>query len=221
MFQSFVEYFGGRKDSKQATRNAIIDMRQQLQIIEKKEAHLQKKIDEEMQKARDNAVSNKTVAAAALRRKKAAEVDLDRLQKTRFQLEGQVSTLENASFNVETVAAMKKGANALKVVHGNLNPDKIDTLMAGIHEEMQTANELSEALANPVYGSGMDIDEDELKQELADLEQEDLNERLASADPVPITHPAGSSRVASPPAPQRIEADEDEELKQLQAALAM
>ena len=39
--------------------------------------------------------------------------------------------------------------------------------------------------------------QDDLKQELADLEQEELDERLAGADHVPVHHPAG--KVAAPP----------------------
>ena len=57
---SFMNYFGGRKDPKQAARDAIVNLRQQLQMIDKKEEYLQKKIEEETKKARANAVSNKT-----------------------------------------------------------------------------------------------------------------------------------------------------------------
>jgi charged multivesicular body protein 4 len=66
------------------------------------------------------AILNKSVATAALRRKKAHEVELDRLAGTRLQLEMQVNTLESANFNQETMAAMKKGSEALKAIHGNL-----------------------------------------------------------------------------------------------------
>jgi charged multivesicular body protein 4A/B len=37
---------------------------------------------------------------------------------------------------------------------------------------------------------------DELKQELADLESEELNDRLMGADRAPIHSPAGPSKVA-------------------------
>lgn len=59
MMASFMSFFGGRRDSKQAAREAIVAMRQQLQMIEKKEDFLQKKIEEELKKAKANAVSNK------------------------------------------------------------------------------------------------------------------------------------------------------------------
>lgn len=55
----FMSYFGARKDPKASARDAIITLRQQLQMIEKKEDHLQKKIEEELKKAKANAVSNK------------------------------------------------------------------------------------------------------------------------------------------------------------------
>lgn len=61
MMAGFMSYFGGgRKDPKQTARDTIVELRQHLQMIEKKEEYLQKKIDEEMKKARANAVSNKS-----------------------------------------------------------------------------------------------------------------------------------------------------------------
>jgi len=59
MMSGIMSYFGGRRDTKQAARDAIVGLRQQLQMIEKKEEYLQKKIDEELKKAKANAVSNK------------------------------------------------------------------------------------------------------------------------------------------------------------------
>lgn len=59
-------------------------------------------------------------ATDALRKKKVIEGNLTRLRDTRFQLEMQVQTLESASFNAETMAAMKGAARALKDVHRQL-----------------------------------------------------------------------------------------------------
>jgi charged multivesicular body protein 4 len=66
MMAGFMSYFGARKDPKQAARDAIVNLRQQLQMIDKKEEYLQKKIDEETKKARANAVSNKTGSTLSL-----------------------------------------------------------------------------------------------------------------------------------------------------------
>ena len=61
--------------------------------------------------------------------------------------------------------------------------------------------------------------QDELRAELGELEQEDLNERLLSADHVPVHTPAGPSRVEARPA--AVQENEDAELAALQASLAM
>jgi len=213
-------YFGGRKDTKQATRDAIVTLRQQLQMLEKKEEHFQKRVEQELKTAKANAVSNKATATAALKRKKALEIELDRLAGTRLQLEMQVNTLESANFNQETMAAMKKGADALKVIHGNLTPDKVDATMSAINEQREIANEISEAISNPL-NAGIDLDEDELKNELAELEQDELNERLAGADRAPTTKLPSPVREEVSRHRTAEEDDEDAQLKELQAALAM
>jgi len=142
---SWMGYFTGRRDAKASARDAIVTLRQQLAMLEKKEEYLQKKIDEEVRKARANAVSNKAgerkpvwqmacpllpeysqwvgwlVATAALRRKKANENQLDQLSGQRLQLEMQVNTIESANLNAETMQAMKKGSDALKAIHGNMS----------------------------------------------------------------------------------------------------
>ena len=56
----------------------------------------------------------------ALRRKKMLETQIDQLAGTRMQLEVQVNTLESANLNAETMAAMKKGSEALKTIHGKM-----------------------------------------------------------------------------------------------------
>lgn len=55
----WMTYFTGTRDTKKPAREAIITLRTNLQVLEKKEEYLQKKIDEELKKARANAVSNK------------------------------------------------------------------------------------------------------------------------------------------------------------------
>lgn len=215
---SFMSYFGTRRDPKQSARDAIVTLRQQLQMIEKKEEYLQKKIDEDLKKARANAVSNKPVATQALKRKKANEVELDRLAGTRLQLEMQVNTLESANLNAETMAAMKKAADALKVIHGNMNVDKVDATMAAVNEQRAVADEIADIISNPAYINA-DLDEDALKAELDELEQDELNERLMGADHVPVHKP--ESVTARKDAPVAVEDDEEAQLRQLQAELAM
>lgn len=55
----WMSYFTGRKDTRESARDAIVGLRQQLLMLEKKEEFLQKKIEEEMKKAKANATGNK------------------------------------------------------------------------------------------------------------------------------------------------------------------
>lgn len=98
------------------------------------------------------------VAQAALRQKKAYENELDRIAGTRMTLETQVNAIESANMNLETMTAMRKGADALRNIHGSLNIDKVDSTMDSIREQMDLTNEISDAISNPV-GMGHDIDE--------------------------------------------------------------
>ncbi|KAE8244862.1 hypothetical protein A4X13_0g6200 [Tilletia indica] len=222
----------GKRETKHAPREAIVGLRSQLIMLEKQEDHLTKKIEDETRKAKAAISTNKQAAQAALRRKKQYEGQLDKIYGTRMTLETQVNAIESANMNLETMQAMRKGAEALKTIHGSLNIDKVDATMDSIREQMDLTNEISDAISNPV-GMGQDLDEDALKDELEQLEQEELNERLVGADHVPLHTPsiaAGPSRVAAPAAAaassssqsRRVEEDDDEaELRALQAELAM
>nr|ODN85127.1 vacuolar-sorting protein SNF7 [Cryptococcus depauperatus CBS 7841] len=230
----WMSYFTGRKDTRESARDAIVGLRQQLLMLEKKEEFLQKKIEEEMRKAKANATSNKRLAMAALRQKKAYENELDKIAGTRLTLETQVNAIESANLNAETMIAMKKGADALKGIHSNLQvtAEGVDATMDKIREQMDLTNEISDAISNPV-GMGIVLDEDDLKEELDALEQEQLDDRLAGADRVPNHLPAspigqttGSTLANSLPNPSEIasredEDDEEAQLRQLQAELAM
>lgn len=192
-------------------------------MLEKREDHIQKQIDEETRKAKANATSNQRLAMAALRNKKTKELELDRIAGTRLTLETQVNALESANLNAETMLAMKKGSEALKGIHTSLNVDKVDQTMDSIREQMDLTNEISDAISNPV-GMGNQVDEDELKAELEALEQEELDDRLAGAERAPVhapTSPVGVTSGRERVAQRQEEDDEEAQLRQLQAELAM
>jgi charged multivesicular body protein 4A/B len=55
----WLSYFTGQRDTKTTTRQAIVGLREQLAMLDKKEEHLEKKVEEELKKAKANAISNK------------------------------------------------------------------------------------------------------------------------------------------------------------------
>ncbi|KAG7530797.1 hypothetical protein FFLO_04776 [Filobasidium floriforme] len=188
--------WGATPDPRESARNSIVALREQLLVLDKREEHLQRKIDEELAKAKANVSTNKALASSALRQKKAYETELERIFNTRLTLSAQVDSLETANLNAETMKTMKQASDAMKGIHGKLNIQDVDAQMDSIREQMEVSNQISEAISSP-HNLGIDIDEDELKDELAELEDQQLQERLAGAERVPVHSPV-SNRVAAP-----------------------
>lgn len=122
--------------------------------------------------------------------------------------------------------------------------------MDDIREQMDLANEISDAISQPV-GFGVEFDEEELNAELEELEQEALDEKLletgkgeqvGALPSVPSAVPGAisfaqpsrhrksigltpsSPAIAQPPRPVKVAAhedDEDAELAELKASMAM
>jgi charged multivesicular body protein 4 len=58
---------GARKDTKQTATEAIVGIREQLAMLDKKEEHLTRLIDEQHNKAKKNATTNKAGTSDDLR----------------------------------------------------------------------------------------------------------------------------------------------------------
>jgi len=124
---------------------------------------------------------------------------------------------------LETMKAMKQGALAMKQIHGEYDVDKVENTMDDIREQVELAEEISEAISRPVGGEY--VDEDELDEELAALQAEAAEANEAQKQP--------ATKVASPQLPDfptvaknkpqaAAEEDEDEEaLKALQAEMGL
>ncbi|KAF7720735.1 ESCRT-III subunit protein snf7 [Apophysomyces ossiformis] len=209
--------FFGRARSKPTAKDAIYKLRETLDMLEKRQAHEQSLVDQQLKIAKANATKNKRAAMLALRKKKALESNIERMNNTRFTIETQMMAIENANVNLETMNAMRTGAEAMRNIHGSLDINKLDDIMDDIQSEMDISKELSEALARPV---GEEMDEDELAAELEELEQEELDAKmLETPSPalytpnVPTHEPARKTRV--------VEDEDDAELEALKAAMAM
>lgn len=70
-----------------------------------------------------------TAAKSALKRKKAHEHSLEQTEAQIGTLEQQINAIESANINKETLLAMEKASAAMKQIHGNLTPDKVDETM--------------------------------------------------------------------------------------------
>lgn len=214
-----------KKKSAEGPKDSIIQMRSTLEMLEKKEKHLDSKINSETEFARANASVNKSQALMALKRRKQYEAQREHIRGARFNLETQIMTIENAHINLETLQAMRAGSSAMKSIHGELDIDKVDDVMEEVREQMDLASEISSAISNPL---AMDagIDEDELEAELERFEQEALDATLLDVKPAATSLAAlpnapSSDRVMAKSASQTQLNDEEAELEELRASMAL
>ncbi|KAI8967768.1 Snf7 family [Mycotypha africana] len=155
----------------------------------------------------------------ALKRKKTYEANIEKINGARMTIETQMMAIENANVNLETMSAMRAGAEAMKNIHGSMDIDKVDATMDDIRDQMDIANEISEAISRPV-NMGDELDEDELLNELEELEQEELDAKMLETPSPVVSAPNVPNRV--PTHNTQIEEDDEEaELRALQASIAM
>ncbi|KAJ9624967.1 ESCRT-III subunit protein snf7 [Taxawa tesnikishii (nom. ined.)] len=212
-------------EKKDAPKNAILQLRGTLDMLTKREKHLQNQMDEEDAKARKFISTNKAAAKAALRRKKQFEHSLEQTSAQIITIEREISSIETANINKETLDAMKNASNAMKTIHGGLTIDKVDATMEDLRDQHAIGEEIAEALTQGAMASG--VDDDELEAEMADLQQEELDNKMLKTGTVPVSDqlnrlPNAAQGELKGKTPVRAEEDdEEEELRRLQAEMAM
>ncbi|ORY68672.1 vacuolar-sorting protein SNF7 [Pseudomassariella vexata] len=219
-------WFGGgaAQKKKDSPKNAILDLRAQLDMLQKRERHLENQMAEQDAIARKMINTNKNAAKTALKRKKAHEHSLEQTQSQMGSLEQQINAVESANINKNTLAAMERASEAMKQIHGKLTPEKVDETMDKLREQ----NALSEEIVSAITSNhiGEPIDEDELENELESLQQEALDEQMLKSGTVPVSDsinrmPAvANGEIKGKPAAIE-EDDEEAELRKLQAEMAM
>ncbi|KAH3678245.1 hypothetical protein WICPIJ_008880 [Wickerhamomyces pijperi] len=225
--------FGGKGDTKEAPKKAIIALREQINMLTKKQNHLYTQMDDLDAQARKFIATDKTKAKNALKRKKILETEATKITSQIDSLENQLRSIENANLNLETMKAMKQGAKAMKQIHGGITVDKVDDTMDEIREQQELSEEISEAISRSYQVDN--VDEDELEDELEALQQEQIDEQLIKQQKTtaaPVQRQA-QPQVKLPDAPntsiretktrqEEEEEDEDEKaLKALQAEMGL
>lgn len=220
-------WFGGAaaQKRKDAPKNAILMLREQLDMLQKRERHLENQMEEQETIAKKNVAANKTaVAKAALRRKKVHEKNLEQTTAQITQLEQQIYSIEAANINQETLNAMKAAGSAMTQIHGSMTIDKVDETMDQLREQHQLSEEIAQAITSQSVGE--QPDEDELDAELEGLEQEAMDERMLKTGTVPVADqinrlPAAANGEPKDKTKQAEEEDEEAELEKLRAEMAM
>ncbi|KAK4669375.1 ESCRT-III subunit protein snf7 [Podospora pseudopauciseta] len=236
-------WFGGgaAQKRKDTPKNVILDLRTNLEMLQKREAHILRQIEEQEKEARKHVNTNKTAAKNALRRKKVYEGNLEQTMNHIGTLETQINAIESANINKETFEAMQRASEAMKSIHGKLTPEKVDEAMyvpkvwflflcdgtdGGYREKLQEHNQLNEEIAAAIgsVNIGQSIDDGELDAELDELMAKDLEDKMLEtgtvhADRLPSVA-TGELKNNKGKAPA-VEDDEEAELNRLKAEMAM
>ncbi|KAJ5085386.1 hypothetical protein N7532_010157 [Penicillium argentinense] len=220
-------WFGGAaaQKRKDAPKEAILLLREQLDMLQKREKHLENQIGEQDTAARKYVNSNKNAAKAALRRKKVHEKNLEQTTSQIVQLEQQIYSIEAANINHETLQAMKQAGAAMKQIHGGMSLEQVDETMDKLREQHQLSEEIGQAITSVPLGE--QPDEEELDAELEGLEQEAMDERMLNTGPTPVgtqldrLPAAGNSELGKDKTKAAEEDDEEAELAKLRAEMAM
>ncbi|RAH63841.1 ESCRT-III subunit protein SNF7 [Aspergillus aculeatinus CBS 121060] len=179
-------WFGGAaaQKRKDAPKEAILMLREQLDMLQKREKYLESQMDEQDAIARKNVTTNKTAAKNALRRKKNHEKNLEQTTAQIVQLEQQIYSIEAANINQETLNAMKAAGAAMTQIHGSMTIDKVDETMDKLREQHQLSEEIAQAITSSSITE--QPDEADLEAELEGLEQEAMDERMLKTGTVPV-----------------------------------
>ncbi|THU71673.1 hypothetical protein C4D60_Mb04t03950 [Musa balbisiana] len=202
------------KPKEQPNALATLDkLNETLEMLEKKERVLLKKMATEVEKAKEFAKVKNKRGKGYMNKKLIGNFQL--------RIHDQMIMLEGAKATTATVDAMRVGTAALKALQKATNIDDVDKTLSEINEQTENMKQIQEALSAPV-GPATDFDEDELEAELEELEGAELEEQLlqpATTAPLPPVHvPAAPS--PTQPADQKNTTEEDE-LATLQAEMAM
>jgi len=212
-----------KKKQAPSPKDTLQKLQDTLGMLEKREDYLEKKVQKELLFAKQNATKNKRAAMMALKRKQTYMAQMEKISGARMTIETMVMAIENSSVNLEAMNALKLGAATMQNMHNHMTVEQVDDTMEDIREQMDLANEISDAISQPI--PGQEFDDDELNAELASLEQENLDEQLLqihnTAPAVQVQAPDLSKLPTPAQSVKPIVNEEEDELRRLQESMAL
>lgn len=205
--------------------SSIMNIRQTIDTLEKRENFMQKKIEDQVKEAKVRLKKgDKPGAMYCMKKKKMYEGEITKLNGARMTLERQQLALESQATTMDAYNAMRQGNQTMQAQRGRVDAEAVEEEMENIREEIETSNEIANAIGQPIDD---EFDEAELLAELNDFEQEELEDTLLNTPSVPADRPVISQDIGldlpmAPTSQVATEVDEDEEaLRSLEASMGM
>jgi hypothetical protein len=216
----------GSSQAANQTINAMQSLSEREEQLEKKRALLERKVNEEMDRAREfTRQKKKSQALMCLKKKKMYEEQLSRLDNLISRVMEQRAMLEEQQTTLGVLSSMQQAAKAQKKTMQEMKIENIDNTLEEIQEVGEQMRMINEAIGQPV-GMFADMDQDDLENELAELEAEELDNQLLEPAPVPATKVPAAAEAPLPSVPQKAAArpaktKEELELEALEAEMAL
>jgi charged multivesicular body protein 4A/B len=152
--------------NKKLNTNAVLHKNKKtVETLEKRIAHLEQKIKNEVKLAKIKIKNNnKQKALLNLKKKKMYQKQIENLTAQMFNLEQQSIVLEGSILNNQIFDTMNTSKNTLKRVNKNVNVDTVEDLMDNLNTQMSEVEEVNQVLSQPIDND--EYDEDELLKEL-------------------------------------------------------
>jgi charged multivesicular body protein 4 len=170
---NFLNLFGKSKQEILSPQVVIQNMRETLDTLEKREIHLEKRVNAFKKEAGSFVKTNKPKALELLKKAKMNEKQLLSIYGQKENLETHILVLEQSITNQNIIESLKQGKNAIENMTKKLNPDDVAELVDNISSSIDASEEITTALSQPI--GGVAHDEEEL---LAMLEEETNEEYI-------------------------------------------
>jgi len=156
------------------TVTAAQDIAQTIELCEKREQHVQRLVEREVEAARAHAAGgNRKAALECVKRKKIHEKELERLSVQKISLMEQESTLHSLKFNNIVLHSHQRGAEAIsREVKLSGGAEGADKVLDRLEDALDDATELLGTSARKM-GEAAKLDDEELLEELEQMELAD------------------------------------------------
>jgi charged multivesicular body protein 4 len=222
-------FFGRSQTSTSASNDEAIlrELEESKELLQKREEHLQRKIDQEVASAVEHKkAGRKNAALGCLKRKQMTETELASLLQQRMKLDAQEHTLQSLKFATTTTATERRAADAIaEKVRAMGGADRLEDQRAKTEETLEYAYEMlnivSQPMSNPALGG---LDDEELLAQLEELEEEEDRKRFeADLTRIDGLDVGPSDQLRLPVVPTTTKRDEEElaELEKLAASMEL
>ena len=139
-----------------------------IELLEKRVAVLEKKLEQEIEKAKECMKrNNKNAAMQCMKRKKIYEEQISQQMAQMHNLETMKFRMQEATMNKHFLDAQRAATHELHLLNKEMDADKVADERERMQEIFDQQRDVTAALTEPIDGDP--IDEDELLGDLADL----------------------------------------------------